>query len=180
MGKHWTSLDNPESKWPPCGERGEQNPSCRIGNKVLQILVISGQTYNFGHRLNMGDQGTHSNLPDQIEASKLSRRFSVLNWSVPWISCNVRINCENEDQRSVLYFQYKGAFSEENTSLNLSGTNPGETWTRPLTCTTPPQPTIYMFKKYLNKIKITFLCQILSTILISLNSKAKVKKTPSL
>ena len=38
---------------------------------------------------------------------------------------------------------------------------------------------LYMFKKYLNKIKITFLCQILSTILISLNSKTKVKKTPS-
>ena len=51
---------------------------------------------------------------------------------------------DNENQPGVLYFQYKGTFSDQKglMSLNLTGTNLGSN-TRLPSCTTHPQPTIY-------------------------------------
>ena len=59
---------------------------------------------------------------------------------------DIRIKCDNKNQLIVLYFQYKGTFSESKRlmSLNLSGTKPGEPCTRPLSCTTPWQLALYV------------------------------------
>ena len=50
-----------------------------------------------------------------------------------------------KNQPNVLYCQYKETFSELKrlTSINLSGTNLGEPSTRPPSCKTPLQLTIY-------------------------------------
>ena len=60
-------------------------------------------------------------------------------------TCDIRIKCDNKNRQSILYFQCKGAFNEHKrlTSLNLSGTNPAESCTRPPSCKTTQQLTIH-------------------------------------
>ena len=57
---------------------------------------------------------------------------------------DTRIKCDNKNLPSVLSYQYKGTFNEQKrlTSLNRSGTEPGEPCTKPPSCTSPQQPTL--------------------------------------